>query len=49
MGVGGQRHSPAAYFPAKRPGTHFTGGGWAPQQLWMGMEILTPSGNPDVR
>ena len=26
MGVGGQRHTPAALLPGKRPGTHFTGG-----------------------
>jgi hypothetical protein len=26
MGVGGQRHAPAALYPGKRPGTHFIGG-----------------------
>ena len=26
MGVGGHRHALAALTPAKRPGTHFTGG-----------------------
>jgi len=26
MGVGGQRHAPAALPPGKRPGSHFTGG-----------------------
>jgi hypothetical protein len=26
MGVGGQRHTPAALPPGKRPGTHCTGG-----------------------
>ena len=26
MGVGGQRHAPAALPPGKRPGTHCTGG-----------------------
>jgi len=25
MGVGGQRHAPAALPPGKRPGTHFVG------------------------
>jgi hypothetical protein len=32
MGVGGQRHAPAALFPVKRDGTHFTGG-------WVGIRI----------
>jgi hypothetical protein len=27
MGVGGQRHNPAALPPGKRPGTHCVGGG----------------------
>jgi len=35
MGMGGQRHAPAALLPGKRPGTHFTGG-------WMG-----PRAGPD--
>ena len=26
MGVGGQRHAPAALFPGKRPSTHYIGG-----------------------
>ena len=26
MGVGGQRHAPAALYPRERPGTHCTGG-----------------------
>jgi hypothetical protein len=30
MGVGGQRHAPAAFSPGKRPGTHCTGG-------WVGL------------
>ena len=30
MGVGGQRHAPAALPPGKRPDTHFAGG-------WVGL------------
>ena len=26
MGVGGERHAPAALHPGKKPGTHCTGG-----------------------
>ena len=29
--MGDQRHAPAALPPAKRPGTHFTGGCFGPQ------------------
>ena len=39
-GVSGQRHAPAALYPPKRPGTHFTGG-------WVGSgraENLVPIG-----
>jgi len=31
MGVGGQRHAPAALPPGKRPGTHFIGGWVVPR------------------
>jgi hypothetical protein len=31
MGVGGQRHAPAALPPEKRPGTHCIGGGVGPR------------------
>ena len=31
MGVGGQRHAPAALPPGKRPGTHCTGGWVGPR------------------
>jgi hypothetical protein len=32
MGVGGQRHAPAALTPGNRPGTHCTGG-------WVGPKV----------
>ena len=31
MGVGGQRHAPAALPPGKKPGTHCTGGWVGPR------------------
>ena len=31
MGVGGQRHAPAAFTARKRPGTHCTGGWVGPR------------------
>jgi hypothetical protein len=44
MGVGGQRHAPAALHPEKRPGTHCIGG-W----IWTAAENLAPTGirSPD--
>ena len=33
MGVGDQRHAPAALPPGKRPGTHFIGG-------WVGPSVV---------
>ena len=44
MGVGGQRHTPAALPPGKRPGTHWIGGCVGPQGLWTGAENLAPTG-----
>jgi hypothetical protein len=44
MGVGGQRHSPAASTPGKRPGTHCTGGWVGPRAVWTGAENLAPTG-----
>ena len=44
MGVGGQRHAPAALPPGKRPGTHYTEAGWAPGPVWTGAENLSPTG-----
>jgi hypothetical protein len=40
MGVGRQRHAPAALPPEKRPGTHCTGG-WV---VWTAAENLAPTG-----
>jgi hypothetical protein len=34
-GVSGQDHAPAALYPREEtPGTHSTGGGWAPEPVW---------------
>ena len=44
MGLGGQWHALAALPPGKRPGTHCTGGGWAPGPVWTGTENLVPTG-----
>jgi hypothetical protein len=44
MGVGGQRHAPAALPPGKRPGTHFIGGWVGPRAVLDGCENLTPTG-----
>jgi hypothetical protein len=35
MGVGGQRHAPAALPPGERPGTHCTGG-WVGPRVGLG-------------
>ena len=43
-GVRGQRHAPAALYPREKPGTHCTGGGWAPDSVWTGAENLTHNG-----
>jgi len=42
MGMGGQRQTPAALLPGKRPGVHCTGDWWTPQPVWTGAEILVP-------
>ena len=36
----GQRHTPAALLPGKRPSTHYTGTGWAPGPFWTDAENL---------
>jgi hypothetical protein len=49
MGVGGQRHAPAAFRQGKRPGTHCVGGWVGPQgrseRMWKTLpptEIRSP-------
>jgi hypothetical protein len=41
MGVGGQRHAPAALPPGKKTGTHFIGGWMGPRT---GAENPAPTG-----
>jgi len=43
MGVGGQRHAPAAY-PGKDPVPIVYEAGWAPGPVWMGAKNLAPTG-----
>jgi len=45
MGVGGQRHAPAALPSGKRPGTHCIGD-WVGPRLWTGAENLAPPPPP---
>ena len=49
MGVGGQRHAPAALPPGKDPVPTVQEVGWAPGPVWSGAENLAPSGirSPD--
>ena len=44
MGVGGQRHAPAALPPGKNPVTIVQEAGWAPGPVWTGAENLAPPG-----
>jgi hypothetical protein len=44
MGVGGQRHAPAAFTPGKDPVPIVQEAGWAPGPVWIRAENLTPSG-----
>jgi hypothetical protein len=48
MGVGGQRHAPAALPPGKTR-YPFIEAGWAPRPVWTGVENLDPAGfrSPD--
>ena len=45
MGVGGQRHAPAALPPGKRPSTHCTGGWVGPRAGLDGCEKSRPHRN----
>ena len=42
MGVGGQRHTPAALPPGKDPVPIVQEAGWAPGPVWTGAENLAP-------
>jgi hypothetical protein len=44
MGVGGQRHAPAAFIPGKDPLPIVQEAGWAPGPGWIGAENLAPPG-----
>jgi hypothetical protein len=44
MGVGGQRHAPAAFTPAKGPAPIVQEAVWAPGPVWIGAENLAPTG-----
>ena len=48
-GVRGQRHAPAALYPAKDPVPIVQDVGWAPGPVWTGAENLAPTGirSPD--
>ena len=50
MGVGGQRHAPAAFAPGKDPVPIVLEAGWAPQPVWIGAENLALTGiqSPDL-
>ena len=42
MGVGGQRHAPAAFTPGKDLVPIVQEAGWAPGPVWKGAENLAP-------
>ena len=44
MGVGGQRHAPAALPPGKDPLPIVQEARWAPGPVWTGTENLAPTG-----
>ena len=48
--MGGQRHAPAAFSPAKDPVPIVKDAGLAPGPVWIGAENLAPTGirSPDV-
>ena len=43
MGVGGQRHAPAALLPRRDPVPTVQDAGWTPGPVWTGMEDLAPA------
>jgi hypothetical protein len=50
MGVGGQRHVPAAFTPGEEPVPIAQEAGWAPPPVWIGAEYLASTGirSPDL-
>jgi hypothetical protein len=46
MGVGGQRHAPAAFTPGKDPVPIVQEAGWASEPVWIGSENLASTGIP---
>jgi hypothetical protein len=50
MGVGGQRHAPAAFNPGKDSVPIVQEAGWTPGPVWIGAENLAPTGlrSPDL-
>jgi hypothetical protein len=44
MGVGGQRHAPAAFTPEKEPVPILQEAEWAPGPVWTGAENIAPTG-----
>jgi hypothetical protein len=50
MGLGGQRHAPAAFTSGKDPVPIVQEAGWAPGPVWMGAENLVPTAirSPDL-
>ena len=46
MGVGGQRHAPAAFTPGKDPVSIVQEAGRAPGPVWIGVENLAPHRDP---
>jgi hypothetical protein len=44
MGMGGQRHVPAASAPERDPVPTVQEAGWAPGPVWTGKENLAPTG-----
>ena len=44
MGVGSQRHAPAAFTPGKDPVSIVQEAGWAAEPVWIGAENLAPPG-----
>ena len=49
MGLGGQRHAPAAFTPGKDPVPIVQEAGWAPGPVWIGAEnFVAPGFDPRI-